>query len=787
MYPDRAVYPDSAMHPDRTMYPNTPTPPERYASPGRPTPRRARLIALLAVALTAAALFTGVMPASAQPYRAGYGITITRNAERQPVWSVNMNDISDSLRTLLGIGCYKLYSVPLGYWGKQRVERRADALTTICDTTWWYPLPRVRDTSYITADLVQMLSMQLDQYATLGIYRDTVRTSPLSRVTVSFVRDAGSGLYVANMKETNAGYAHRIGQHGSVFGLGYYGCPIVQACGGRLLARDTVTLWKSSVIAWGLNNPAAWNRQTIVDTALQIVTDVERYRALRDGKLVYTLANCGPRPTVITVFTEEPVWIPSGRDSLVAVDTCAFRCPTFYVDAAFERTDTLMRIDTVRTDIPVYAFDTTIVPNCTKAHFIPTQWRVEAQVRNYRVIDYARFTALKGTWGCDTSSVQPRRAVLDSLIYRHYDKTGTFLYETRKAPTALGEQAFWCDTTGVGAPPVGWHRSDSTQWVSASLSNYGTVIGTIAVYSKYCFLPLAALSPDTAACGDFLAVVPTGYTLQFGACCEKDSTVTFSRPSVKDPTRTVFGSYTFKIPDGNYCTFQRIDSFVVGYTIARLDTVVYTETHPLDTLQYTITVSDSCECSPAIDLVNGTVELCEPIRIRMECTQTQPYWDGDGRTIVIPCQDHRIWINGRRSSWFDDILTTTDYTLLVEMIRAYYDSARIAASAVCPPCVDSLRASIDSLRTRIDSLEARVDSLESERWVCATTTLGSLGTPASVSISMAEPAAVQIVYKGSGTRTYPLSWDYAGGELIIYGDSSAEIQYCYRAQPPPGP
>lgn len=670
----------------------------------------------------------------------------------------------------LDSSCFKTFAVPLGHWSATWVERSEPTTSLQCDTVWSYPLPFIRDTSFARLSRGLMSDLQLELFATKGIYRDTVRIGG-SDPTITFVRYAGTqGDYIGNMKERTATYAHRIGKQDSLYGKDWLGCDVLKGCGGYGATPDTIVLPARMVISrllapgWSQH----WHRYTFLDTTRQTVTNPAKYR--NDPLLEFTLTNCHDRPDIRRWLAPEKVWIAAGRDTLLAIDTCKIPCPRFTVDGDTIRVDSTCRWDTTYTDTPIIQSDTNTIYGCIQQWSIPVNFAAYAVMREFNTIGKLRYDSLKAIYG-DTN-VTGGRPLLDSVLTRWYDAFGTPIGEVKLEPgivSGLPERNFQCSPDSIiGAAPPGWRLVDSSYFVQQAR--------WAAYYEKTAWLPYTALMDGQPPCGEQVVVYPTRYGLVTGSCCSHDSTVIFYRPSISDPTQMIAGTHTFKVPDGAVCDYTTIRNTVVGYEIDSISwECEYTQTQ-LDMPAYHVTVRDSCDCNPAdatIEAINGTVTLCTGIRVVSECGVRQPYWGADGRTLIIPCEDHQVTINGRRSNSFADIATHTDITLLYLTLKAIADSL----GARCPPCVDSLLARVNDIESRLDSLEGRVTDLEAKQPICGTAAFDPSGEYVISGLSEA-PKNVTITYTQGGGTIVPYS-EWAGGNLILRGTPEIPINYCY--------
>jgi hypothetical protein len=625
--------------------------------------------------------------------------------------------------------------------------------------------------------------MQLQMQSLYGVWRDTVRSS--GRITISFVKDNPTGRWVANLKERARSYTWRIGAHGDLFGKDYSLCGLNRTCGGFGAPRDTISI-PAHIVVSSLLGTAAWHDSSYVDTMRQDVTAHSMtYIARRDGLLTWSLANCRDTSKTTRRIGIDRRYVYSGRDSTMLVDTCTIACPKFYTDAVTVRADTVVIIDSVFTDLPVMAYDTTIVPNCTAMYALPDSFAVHLAHGACRRLTWPQFAALKAQYGCSPGG--DSRPIIDSTILRYYDlsdqlvRVDTVIPGAMTNPYASRALEFWCDTTAAPLRPLpGWGSNyDTLAWFDPYPQGTPIVIGKVVADDKYCWLPYSALVPDSVSCDEIARVTPARYRTAFGSCCAKDSTVYFRVPSVRNPGRWVIGSYTYRAPIylNGQCDYERIDSMITGYVFSRLDTTRYISLVELETPEFTVTVDDSCRCYPSFDLINGIIEFCEPVQIRLECTDRPVY--RDGRTIVIPCPESRIKINGEYGSEFYGLLTFRDYIDLVMLIRSYYDSV----SNACPPCVaDSMQAMRDSisvLRSRLDSLQQVYDA---QKWICGSDILND-PAPGERDIAVSSPPAVVILtYSGGDPPSIPLTWVYlpGDGEIRIYGDVDREVSWCIR-------
>lgn len=644
-------------------------------------------------------------------YRARSPIEIDRTSQYpRLIWQVNLDSLAKIIREI-GItdsSRFKCFDVPLGYWEYIAVEHKEDGTMILHDTVWTYPLPSVGDTAYLVASISGMSSIQVNMHNRLGVTRDTVRTTP-GETTISFVRDSASGLYYGNLKEADGSYPYRVGQHGAFLGKDFVDPPpatVLLERGGKLAGRDTVVVrtLDAVVMAFMETDTTLIKRvqHTRRDTTRQVV-DPAKYRG--DPRLRFQLVNPTAVPIRYSVMKPERVWRSVGRDTTICLDTTQILCPKFAVDAQLTRNDTIRWKDTLYTDIPIYEYDTSWVFNCIKTFFLPTKWVVTQKTTLSQPITRAKLDSLKAVHGCvNTGDV---RAIADSIDLEYYDLSNTFVGRVKRLADAL---AYGCDTSWDAGRVAGWNFEGELPWLNFN----GSVAGTIRYNTKYCMIPYAALTADQP-CGERVVVQPDpdSYQMVTASCCTHDSVVVFGRPSLTDPTRLVFGSYTYKVPIAPQCDYMRIDSNLVGYVPSGTVDRERIETRELEAPIYSVVITDTCDCNPhtaTIELVNGDVRICEGFRIVSECGTTQPYLGADGRTIVLPCQQSEIWINGERSSQFDNIATHMDLQLISMWFKHIADSLGTA----CPPCVEEVLRTIDTLKTRLGTVEGEVDMLQTD-------------------------------------------------------------------------
>lgn len=653
-----------------------------------------------------------------------------------------------------GTGCISGIPVALGYWTYERVERQTLTTERVCDTLCAYPVPVVRDTDYVELTQNGMHQLQQMQYSAIGLYRDTARVDTAGHATLAFYRTP-SGRYVSNMKESIAGYPYRTWTPGVLYGKDYLSATVNASAGGSNAPRDTVVVQRRFAMTLILSYPSTRTTYSYLDTLPMPVPCDQYYNKWYNALLVKTPVNCRDTTGHTRSTTFEPRFVFTGDTALVDVDTCEIDCPKITVQSMTIRQDTLVRYDTIyeQTSIPVVT--QTAVFGCSMLWTIPDSFHVSVQQYRWKQIPDSVFQAAKLAEGCDSAA--GKIPILDTLIIERYYASPRQLLAV---DTTTGRPFFlreWdCDSLGNPSPHTGWNAD------SMDYQGY-----RIVQRAKYCWLPSASVLGGGGCDAYEVRVTPARYKSILASCCEHDSTVVFARPDPSNPSRALFGSYTFRAPlYVDTCTYVRSDTtWQDSSVIARIDRNLYITGSPDTT--YTYSITDTCGCNPEIDLANGAKQLCDPVRIRMDCARVQPYWDQDGSTIVIPCQWLGVTINGEHGDRFDGLLTVRDFIVILSLIDSL--------GRQCPSCVQTLA---DLLYQKIDSLQSEIALLQSCCMDCQTVELDGSGHWSEVLAS--EPSAVLLSYKSATSPAATLAWDYSGGTLIVTGTAGALVTYCKR-------
>jgi len=643
------------------------------------------------------------------------------------------------------------YTVPLGCWETQTLLLPKDTTIRVCDTVCRIMNPVVRDSSWIDIDDAQMANLRAYQLGVFGVECDTSRVGRAA--TICGTRDV-FGRWHFNLKERIQGYQYRKTP------LGYLPS-----------GSDTCHIRYGALQVFYGNGTPEHHDMMWLDSVLTVVPCSQYQGTSQWHRVQVDTTICLDIVTQVMSFTDEPVWNPAGRDTIIYVDKDTIECPKFSVQCVAGYLDTVTTIVPYYLLTPIVVWDTIPAPWCVRVwDNIPIYGDVGIlQFPSRRQLNLSLTQQAIANHGCDSAAGKE-----PVLVRKLADSSGIYV---------------WHDVV----PPKAFCDFNLSKWSyytdpSSSTSGYRLPNGTIA--EEWCWLPAATIdSIATTSCDpQCLKPMIIDYVdAHWGWCCEKDTTVFYY---CNDPVTGMpeYHSFTYRVEDKD-CNPDTINLYlyrVIGYdsTLVSTDTlttitwIAYSEPH------YIISAVDSCLCEPTLELANGTRDLCSLKFVNSCDPWNQPYWDTNTNTVFFNYNCLKgVWINGQFGDSFNEIVTETTLSWYLWQIFTLIDSLRIESINCCQANADS----VSVLRMKLDSLQTVYDACCADKPVVGKLTLDGDGRATLTVTGATEESIITTTNQdGSGSTTGDAPnayYDTGDNRVHFTGGANRTISYIIYKTP----